>query len=545
MRRLLVIGLILAAAAGVFVATSAVGDDGGGKPLGTYTVELDNAFGVVEGADVKVAGVRAGKVATMDVDRKTHRALIGVEITEPGFESLREDVFCQTRPQSLIGEYFIDCLPGKSPRKLPPGARIPVDHTASTVPIDLINNVMRRPYRERLAIILGELGAGVGGRADQLNETIRRAVPALRETDQVLALLAEQNQVLADLTRDADTVIGDLSENRRDVGRWVRETKETAAASAERREDIRGSLARLPGFLRELKPTMAALGETADAQHPMLENLNASADQLERALVQLGPFSEASNTAFKSLARASEEGRPAVKAATPTVEQLKKFATDTPELANNLDIVLDHLDDRRFAVEKDPRSPGGQGYTGLEAFLQYLYDQALAINIFDTNSYILKVNLFASECSEFQNAQSLREHEAEHPGFYERCAARLGPSQPGITTPDETYTGRQAAKQEEAEHGPLGGAAGGKSSSSSSSKDDKPKPDTKLVDQRSRGGGKSEAQKRIEDALGVDLPDLLPKGGPAPPGGGAGGVGGTNVPTPQQAQQLLDFLLAP
>src|SRR5688500_12927128 len=123
MRRLLIIGLLLAAAAGAFVATSAVSDDGGGgKPLGTYTVELDNAFGIVEGADLKVAGVRAGKVSTMDVDRKTHRALIGIEITEPGFESLRDDVFCETRPQSLIGEYFIDCLPGKSSSKLPPGA---------------------------------------------------------------------------------------------------------------------------------------------------------------------------------------------------------------------------------------------------------------------------------------------------------------------------------------------------------------------------------------------------------------------------------------
>ena len=48
---------------------------------------------------------------------------------------------------------------------------------------------MRRPYRERLRIILDELGAGVAGRADDLNETIRRASPALRETDRVLDVL--------------------------------------------------------------------------------------------------------------------------------------------------------------------------------------------------------------------------------------------------------------------------------------------------------------------------------------------------------------------
>ena len=57
--------------------------------------------------------MRAGKITEMRVDRKTHRALVDFEITKAGFGSLREDVFCESRPQSLIGEYFIDCKPGK------------------------------------------------------------------------------------------------------------------------------------------------------------------------------------------------------------------------------------------------------------------------------------------------------------------------------------------------------------------------------------------------------------------------------------------------
>jgi ABC-type transporter Mla subunit MlaD len=95
-----------------------------------------------------------------------------------------------------------------------------------------------------------------------------RAVPALRETDQVLAILADQNKVLADLTTDADAVIGDLAKNRTNVGRFVTETRQTAAASAERREQIAASLERLPAFLRELEPTMEKLGAATDAQTP-------------------------------------------------------------------------------------------------------------------------------------------------------------------------------------------------------------------------------------------------------------------------------------
>src|SRR6185295_6617386 len=243
--------------------------------------------------------------------------------------SLRSDAFCETRPQSLIGEYYVDCRPGTAAERLKPGATLPVEQTASTIPLDLINNIMRRPYRERLAIILNELGAGVGSRSTDIQETLKRAVPALRETDQVLAILADQNKVLANLTTDAE--IGDLAKNRTNVGRFVTATRQTASASAERREQIAASLQRLPAFLRELEPTMAKLGAATDAQTPALADLNQSADQLATLLENLPEFADASRTGIKSLAELSRDGRPDVRAARPTVDRLNQFSTHTPE----------------------------------------------------------------------------------------------------------------------------------------------------------------------------------------------------------------------
>jgi ABC-type transporter Mla subunit MlaD len=544
MRRLLAVAILLAAGAAAVATTSA----GSGAPeRGQYTVELDNAFGIVEGADVKVAGVRAGRVTGMRVDRRSRRALVDFTIDKPGFGSMRTDAFCETRPQSLIGEYFIDCRPGTEPKRLKPGATIPVEQTASTIPVDLINNIMRRPYRERLGILIDELGAGVGGRASDIQETLARAVPALRETDRVLAILADQNQTLANLTRDADTVIGDLAANRRNVGRWVTETRQTAAASAERRQQIAESLRRLPTFLRELEPTMTKLGRAADAQSPALADLNASAGQLATLLENLPDFADASRKSFKSLAELGRDGRPALDAARPTIDQLNRFSTDTPELANNLGFVVDDLDDRGRAVEKDPRSPGGQGYTGFEALLQYVFDQTMAINAFDSNGYMLKVNLFHSECSDYQNLQSLKEKLKEDPGFYERCAAILGPHQPGITQPDPSYTGAQET------HAPPRPAP-------PSQPRRQQKPPARTAPQRKRDAPPAgrrrdpkrqvaeQITKKLEQTLGIDLPDLspapaLPQLPSAPKLPAAPQL--PKAPTPADAQQLLDFLLAP
>ena len=144
---------------------------------------------------------------------------------------------------------------------------------------------------------------------------------------------------------------------------------------------------------------MAQLGDAAEAQTPSLQNLNASADQLATFLENLKPLPASTQVNLRSLAEASRKGRPAVKAAQPVVAELDKATKQAPELANNSAIVFEHLNDRKNAVEKDPRSPGGQGYTGFEAVLQWVFDQSQAINIYDKNGYMLKVNLFHSKCS--------------------------------------------------------------------------------------------------------------------------------------------------
>jgi ABC-type transporter Mla subunit MlaD len=445
MRRVLIALAVVATVAGA-VAVSAAGGSSGNP---TFTVELDNAFGLVTGSDLKVAGVRAGTIRDLRLDPGTHDALVDIELTKDGFGSLRTDAHCESRPQSLIGEYFLDCQPGTDPNKLKDGARIPIEQTGSTVPADLLADVMRRPYRERLRIILGQLGLGLAARGDELNEAIRRASPALRETDRVLKILASQNQVLGKLVEDGDTVLHDLAGNRADVARWVRETHATASDSAERRAEIAQSLHKLPDFLRELRPAMAELGRASEAQTPSLVDLDASAQRLEHLFTHLGPFARSSQLNLRSLADASEIGLKAARHAGPVVDELNRFSVKAPELANNLQIVLGDLDDRGRAIEKDPRSPGGQGYTGFEALLQYVYDQALAINVFDANTYILKANLFQNNCSDYQNAESLKEELASNPDFLKECAAYLGPSQQGVLQPDPTLKGTRSARAEQ------------------------------------------------------------------------------------------------
>ena len=429
MRRLVTVLFLLAAGGAFLLLAGGAGEEPTGKE---FRVELDNAFGLIEGGDFKIAGVRAGQITTLELDRRTKRALVGFKITEGGFGSLRDDATCNVAPQSLVGEYYVDCQPGKSGRELDEGATIPVEKTTSTVPPDLVNNMLRRPYRERLRYILAELGAAVAGNSENLNAAVRRAVPALRETNRVLAILGRQNQILADLTRDADTVIGALADDRESVGRFVVRAKELSQTSAERDRDIAAGFERLPTFLRELTPTMAELRATVDEQGPALRNIAASAGQIEQLFENLPPFARASRPAIRSLGEASVSGREAVQPASATVSELERFTgAGVQEAGKNLSIILEHLDDRKYSMEEDPRSPGGKGYTGVEALLQYFYDQNMATNVHDGVVHILKAYPHEGVCAQYADIEAAKEH-------FKECVQRLGPLQIGVNFPDAT-----------------------------------------------------------------------------------------------------------
>src|SRR3954453_2932656 len=281
MRRLATVGVVLAVCVGVFALAGGSGDKSGRK----YRIVFDNAFGLVKGGDFRVGGVKAGKTTGFDVETvKGHapKAVVIAKITQPGFDDFRKDAHCTILPQSLIGEYYVDCQPGSSSQRLPTNGKgtVPVEQTESTVPTDLVQDIMRRPVRERLRLIITELGTGLAGRPQDLQAVLRRAHPGLRETSKVLRILGNQNQVIENFIKDSDTVVAELARNKKDVARWVTEAGNAAEISATRKADIARSFQRLPRFLDELRPTMRRLGELADEQTPLLRDARTAAPDL-------------------------------------------------------------------------------------------------------------------------------------------------------------------------------------------------------------------------------------------------------------------------
>jgi virulence factor Mce-like protein len=440
--------VLLAVAAAL--ALGAKSDDGGGSK--TYYLFFDNAFGLTEGGDFKVAGVRAGKTTAFKVRDVGGRPLARVtaEVTEPGLADLRRDARCEIRPQSLIGEYFVDCQPGTG-RRLPNNGELPVEQTSSTIAIDLVNDILRLPYRERLRLIVGELGAGLAGRPGDLSNVLRRAHPALRETGQTLRILGRQTGTIEKFIGDAHTVIAALEDRKRDVSGFVREAGRTAQITASRRTDLGETFRRLPAFLAELEPYMNQLGDLTQAQTPVLRNLQSASGELDTFLTRLRPFAAEGTPAFKALGNMSVVGRRAVLKTDEDVRELRRLATDAPGFAKPLRQFLQTIDDRKRAAEPDRRAaatgpPAGDkthttssraGFTGMEAIWNYFFWQALSTNALDDIGHVLRLNILVNQCTTYQVKPSK--------ALLDKCNQFLGPTQPGVTTPDPTRPGVTAA----------------------------------------------------------------------------------------------------
>src|SRR5687768_15958747 len=393
MRRIFAMGIVSACALAALVIGTGASDPGGAG----YEVRaiFDNVSGAVEGEDVKIAGARVGAIKELDVT-EDKKAIVVLEIEEPGFAPFRADARCTIRPQSLIGEKFVECDPGRSDspelEEVPDGedgagqALLPLERTSSPVDIDLINNIMRLPYRSRLAILINEFGTALAGRGQELNEVIHRANPALRETDKVLKILAGQNRTLAQLAVDGDRALEPLARERARVANFIVEANETAQASAERRGELGETFEKLPRFLSELKPTMRDLGALSDEMTPVISDLGAAAPDLNRFILALGPFSRESVTSLESLGDAVEIGGPALVDTEPLLDDLRDFGVDANPVSRNLSRLLTSFDETG----------------GIERLMDYIFFQVTAINGFDSLSHYLRAGLIAAaSCTQY------------------------------------------------------------------------------------------------------------------------------------------------
>ncbi len=458
MRKWLLAAGLVAAIVVVVMLVSAGGGSGSG-----YVVRgiFDSGGFMVAGEEVRIAGANVGEIESVGVTMPGEvdsykdgepmavpgKAVIAMKITDPGFQDFRSDASCLIRPQSLIGEKFVDCRPTlpRAPGSKPapplkqiedgqPGAGqylLPFENNSTSVDPDLINNINQLTYVQRFRLVLNELGAGLAGRGEDIEEVVKRANPVLRDVDRVFGILNSQRDQLAQLSADSERILGPLSRERRSVAGFLTNAGAAGQASSEKGPALEASLQKLPAFLRELRQTMASLEYFSKAGTPVSESLAKAAPALTKATRALTPFSAASTVSFKSLGANGETAGPKLRAADPVIEKLRDLgrsgATPVSELAEFL-----------VSTKKN------KGFDGLA---DLIYNSGGAINEFDQFGHFTRSLTALTNCIDYVAAptsgcsanfngpgSSATSSEADAVRLYQRLQEQLGGKTGGTST---------------------------------------------------------------------------------------------------------------
>jgi phospholipid/cholesterol/gamma-HCH transport system substrate-binding protein len=411
MRRVFLILGALALVA-LVIALPAIGSSG---HSGSYEVRgfFDNGSFVVKGEQVRIAGATVGTVKSVDVSGNDEiaslqggphavpgKAVVVMDITDAGFKDFRADASCLIRPQSLIGEKFVDCTPTqpRAPGTPPPPPLgqigddqpgsgeylLPLENNGTTVDLDLLNNIQRVPYRDRFRLILNSLGVSLAGRGQDLGEVIDRANPALRQTDRVLKILADQNRQLASLADNGATVLEPLARNRTHITGFFRNAAISGEATAERSTALEEGLRKFPATLRQLRLTMSKLKDFADQGTPLFTALNQGGKGLSKATVNLPAFARESIPALTSLGDAAQVAGPKLAASDGLLTDLAATANSSVPVGQNFSAFLDTFTKTQ----------------GFQNLMDFIYNSVGSTNGIDAFGHFLRSDLQLTSCVE-------------------------------------------------------------------------------------------------------------------------------------------------
>jgi ABC-type transporter Mla subunit MlaD len=376
---------------GIATAVVVRATDAQGSSTATFAVIFDDARGLIPGQLVKIAGAQAGSITSVSVIRQGTAGRTSFKARIVGtigsqFMPFHTNATCTIKPQGLIAENFVECDPGSPPAPILRGARgqpptVPVSNTSEPVSLLDLFNIFNLPTRERVSMLIDELGIGTAARGQDFNAILYRANPALALARQVIGILARQKAQLAAILDATNTIAQQAATHTGAAQQFIDRTSAVTATTAAHRGALALAVNRLPGLLGAAQPSLQQLDVVARDGTPLLQELHAAAPWLDRVASDLGPFVAAAKPGLAKLSSALDRAIPAIRQTTPLVGTLRAYTQRS--------LPKTKLSGRLFTSLQD------SGF--LENFLGVIYYVGAALSRFDQNSHLLDISLLDIE----------------------------------------------------------------------------------------------------------------------------------------------------
>ncbi len=286
--KLVVFAVVTVLAAYVLVST--ITNAGYGEQL-TYRAEFSDVAGLVEGDEVRIAGVRVGQITGIGLAEETDRPSAVVEFEVSADVPLPADVEALIRYRNLVGQRYIALTEGEGSggETLEEGGLIPLARTTPALDLTVLFGgfqpllqALTPADTNRLSYEIIQVFQGEGGTVESLLSHVASLTDSLADKDAVIG------SVIDNLT----TVMGTVAARDEQLSNLVVDLQQFVTGLAEDREAIFDSLQTIDelavatsGFLEDARPPLAA---DIQALGDLSANLAVDGDKIEEFL-QLAP----------------------------------------------------------------------------------------------------------------------------------------------------------------------------------------------------------------------------------------------------------------
>jgi phospholipid/cholesterol/gamma-HCH transport system substrate-binding protein len=256
---------------------------GGGT---TYRARFTDVTGLLDGDDVRIAGVRVGEVTAL---RVVDNSVAEIEFTVSDDIPLATSVRAKIRYRNLVGQRYVALAEGPGTgRALRPNGVIPLDQTSPALDLTVLFNGFRPLFTalspqevNRLSYEIIKVLQGESGTVGSL----------LRRTASLTNTLADRDAVIGRVITNLNAVLSTLDERDQRLDQTIAQLQQFVSGLAADREAIGlaltnlGELTVATGSL--LGSARPALASDVDGLRRVAGTLNANADTIDRTLAGL------------------------------------------------------------------------------------------------------------------------------------------------------------------------------------------------------------------------------------------------------------------
>ena len=269
-----------------------------------YAAEFTDVFGLRDGDDVRMAGVRVGRVSKIELGGEPGNSKARVDFALQNDQKIMANTEASILYQNIVGQRYLDLRLGKTgdSTPLPGGSVIPISRTIPSFDVGIVLN----GYEPLFATIDPKA-------ADQISEAAVQALSGdttawatlVDKSGKLTETIAGRDELLGDMIGGMDRLFGTLANQNGNIDKTIGNAQKMVTSLNARRPELVASMGSLSRVVRQL-------GAVTNEVNPALQALITREPGFAAHLVTIEPqlaFMGANlPKMLKGLARASQDG---------------------------------------------------------------------------------------------------------------------------------------------------------------------------------------------------------------------------------------------